>query len=324
MRSFHWFHHTENDVLLHQLPAQRWQVYRPTRQRGRRPANRVFHRTHTVLNTLPLHSSPAPIIHTAPHLVQLIGATRPIVTEQDIPHQSFLPFVHHTSPTLAWALQSVTGVENIPHIAHSIRQGNCALISDGSFNPHTSQASSGWYIGNEAFHRLLSGTSPCTGPSEAQSAYRGELAGLYGGLFLVKKLCEFEDIQNGYILVGCDGLGALKQIQRTETPLSSKHFDYVSAIRGLVQDLPIQCQFTHVSGHLDLTHFELRKHIRSPSPLNTHYDKHLHQPTSASNSSTLHTTSPSPYANVLSLAQTSVFSAATNGVSRLRSALSKT
>ena len=165
-------------------------------------------------------------------------------------HTSLLDYALHKYPNLAWALQQLQGLEHINHIAQAIQQGNCAMISDGSFYPTTSQAAGAWLLGNEALHRQISGSAPSVGPKECQSAYRGELSGLYGGILLVKCVCDYRQITRGHILIGCDGLGALQRIQKKPS-LSSNHFDYVSAIQNLVKDLPISYRFTHVKGHLD-------------------------------------------------------------------------
>ena len=143
------------------------------------------------------------------------------------------------------------GTEHIDHIALALQSGNCAMISDGSFDPSISQAAGAWCIGNEALHRLLTGQSPCTGQKTSHSAYRGELAALYGGMMCIKLLCEYKNITTGRILIGCDGLGALKKIQTTTTPLSTKHFDYVSSLQMIIKEIPLSIQFIHVKGHQD-------------------------------------------------------------------------
>ena len=46
-------------------------------------------------------------------------------------------------------------------------------------------------------------------------------------------------------------MGALRKIQHLNTSLSSLHFDYITAIRTILQSLPIQIDFHHVKGHAD-------------------------------------------------------------------------
>ena len=157
----------------------------------------------------------------APHLVQIIGTASILRDPPTNPHPTFLQYLQRTAPSHVWAIQNMQGLENIPHIIQAIRIGNCALISDGSFCPSSSRAASAWYFGNEALHRLLSGQSPSTGCPQIQSAYRGELSGLYGGLLVLKHLCDYHQVTNGRIVVGCDGLGVLNKIQTSN--VSAQH-----------------------------------------------------------------------------------------------------
>ena len=126
------------------------------------------------------------------------------------------------------------------------------MVSDGSFFPTKSQASGAWILGNEARHRSIIGKCPCAGNKHHHSAYRAELAGLYSGLLFLKHLCTYKDINNGKIIIGCDGLSALRKIQRIPS-LSSKHYDYLSSLNSLLKDIPLTVQFLHVKGHLDAT-----------------------------------------------------------------------
>ena len=250
-RTFQWYYHQTQDCIFHHLPPRQWQLFRPTIRPGRRPRYLTYHRTAVLLNSLPPNSTPTMIIPTAPHQVQQPGAGRNSPPTPLPPRESLYSFIQSTDPSYSWVTQSINGLHNLPHIVSSIRAGNCAMISDGSFCPAREQASCGWHIGNEALHRLISGSSVCTGPQGSHSAYRGELAGLYGGLFCIMKICEYEKIHEGRIIIGCDNIGALKMIQSTKVPLHSKHFDYVSSIHQVLQHIPINCQFVHVKGHQD-------------------------------------------------------------------------
>ena len=127
------------------------------------------------------------------------------------------------------------------------------MISDGSFTPTPPQAASAWYVGNEALHCLVSGTSPCTGDNLIHSAYRGELADIYGGLIFIKCLCEYANLEDGRLMIGCDNLGVISKLTSPVHSLSASHFDYISSITHLLQDIPLQCNLIHVKGHLDKT-----------------------------------------------------------------------
>ena len=148
-------------------------------------------------------------------------------------------------------MSDIAGIENLDHIIQSIISGNCALVSDGSFHRESHQASAAWVMGNEALHRQITGKIVCAGRKSSHSAYRAELAGIFGGLMLVKALCKVNNIQNGRLILACDGLGAVKKIQHHNVTLSAKHYDYVSSIRAIIKELPIQISIKHVEGHTD-------------------------------------------------------------------------
>ena len=249
-RKFHWYFNTNMNYLFKRSNDSKWQLYRPCIRRGRQPRHQVYRATSTVFNSLPAGSTPTTVTPLAPHRVQIMGQAQVSVPPQQPAHQSILTYAQHQYPQLCWVLQSITGLENIEHIVQSIRRGNCAMISDGSFHPVSHQASSAWTLGNEALHRRISGHSRCVGHKTTHSAYRGELSGLYGGLFTIKILCEYFHLNEGRLIIGCDGQGALHKVQTSAT-LSSTHFDYVSAIQNLIRDIPLSLQFLHVKGHLD-------------------------------------------------------------------------
>ena len=138
-RRFNWYYHPHHNTLFHRLPANQWQLYRFSIRRGRTPAIRLYHRTATILRTIPAHSIPSPVIHTAPHRVQLRRIGRLIPSPPRTPHTSFDEFVHSQYPRYEWVLTSLQGLDHLDHIIHAIRQGNCAMISDGSFQTSTSK-----------------------------------------------------------------------------------------------------------------------------------------------------------------------------------------
>ena len=51
---------------------------------------------------------------------------------------------------------------------------------------------------------------PCVVPGRGkyQSAYRSELAGLYGMVTMIETLCRMYSIEEGQVEIGCDGLQA--------------------------------------------------------------------------------------------------------------------
>ena len=68
---------------------------------------------------------------------------------------------------------------------------------------------------------------------------------------MLEAICSINKIQNGRIILGCDGRGALEKIQHRTSTLSAKHFDYITSIKSILSSLPIKVTFVHVTGHAD-------------------------------------------------------------------------
>jgi hypothetical protein len=67
------------------------------------------------------------------------------------------------------------------------------------------------------------------GASTDQSAYRSEVAGLFGIATMVREICALHDITAGTVYLGCDGLSALlncTDIDYVVKPSSSFRLDY--------------------------------------------------------------------------------------------------
>ena len=124
-------------------------------------------------------------------------------------------------------------------------------VSDGSFKDQFGTAF--WILQGETADDEMKG--PCTvpGSSDVQSAYRSELAGLYGMITMVNAICEFHMIKTGAIELGCNGIQALRHVdQRSEvTNHRMAQFDLLSAARNALRKCPVTVTMRHVKGHQD-------------------------------------------------------------------------
>ena len=79
-----------------------------------------------------------------------------------------------------------------------------------------------------------------------------QMAGMYGGVLLLKVLCEVHKVQSGNVTIACDNETAIKVFDPDFIP-STKHknFDLVSATHSLLQECPFQWEGKHVKGHQD-------------------------------------------------------------------------
>jgi hypothetical protein len=129
-------------------------------------------------------------------------------------------------------------------------------VSDGSFQDQ--YGTSAWAIEAEssvdrctgadippeaAFqNNRRKGVNIVSGAPSDQSAYRSEVAGLFGIDTMVRELCGFHDITAGTVYLGCDGLSALlncTDIDYVVKP-TSPHFDLITATRAMFQQCPVK------------------------------------------------------------------------------------
>jgi hypothetical protein len=155
---------------------------------------------------------------------------------------AFQEFVRlNVHPDAAWAVKGLTvGNEDAGNaVATSISNGSCLAISDGSFKDQHGTTS--WTVQGEdsfeAFRSYL--TTP--GNPEDQSASMSELAGLFGIATIVDLLCQYYDITECTVTIGCDGLQALLHATSSVDFTSTKmaQFDLVGATRTMLRRSPV-------------------------------------------------------------------------------------
>ena len=180
-------------------------MYRETVQRGRRARHPTFHCTTTELASLPSYARPATIILCNNNRVKFTGSGEAPSIQRPPTTETFDEYSLSLPNDLNWIFDNISGMENALHMKQAIESGNCAIVSDGSYSQTSQQASAAWTIGNKALHRQIEGKVACSGRKMTHSAYRGELAGIYGGLMFLKVFCQTQNISNGSVLLCCDG-----------------------------------------------------------------------------------------------------------------------
>ncbi len=164
---------------------------------------------------------------------------------------NFLQYLQQAEAGEKWCLASMNLPDDGSILAHAISQGEAITISDGSFQDTYGTAA--WVIEGCDSKGRMKGAVIVSGTAQDQSAYRSELAGIYSILIMVKKICEFFDIQQGAIELGCDGQSALDKAFNYVSiiRLDDANHDLLQAIRTLWASSPIQWKFRHVKGHQD-------------------------------------------------------------------------
>jgi len=185
---------------------------------------------------------------------------RIVVTGSDVinvapmfrPH-SFKEYMSNLSE-LAWCTYSLEAACDGKKLVKALITGTSATgmaVSDGSYKDTYGTAA--WTIGTEDEENLLSGRAVCPGDPEDQSSYRSELTGLYAILAITHQLCEYYNVEEGYIEIGCDGQSALQTALEHEPFLSKDlpDYDLIGAIYSLRKSSRISWSFKHEKGHQD-------------------------------------------------------------------------
>jgi hypothetical protein len=136
-------------------------------------------------------------------------------------------------------------------LAKAIQEGEAIAISDGSFQDQYGTAA--WALEGSGSKGRIVGAVTVPGTAKDQSAYRSELAGLYCILLGAKKLCEFFNITQGSIELGCNGQSALDKAFNYVSiiKIEDSNYDLLFAIRNLWAYSPLTWKFRHVKGHQD-------------------------------------------------------------------------
>jgi hypothetical protein len=149
-----------------------------------------------------------------------------------------------------WILDNASFPDNIEQEL-TTAQGNIKAVSDGSFKEKFGTAAWTVYISE---HCVITGHCVAPGDPEDQSAYRSELTGLYGIAYTIWHLRNVYNI-TGRIEVGCDGLSALRQVEKTHDFINPNvpQYDLILATRTVICQSQCQWEWRHVKGHQDDT-----------------------------------------------------------------------
>ena len=111
-----------------------------------------------------------------------------------------------------------------------------------------------WKIRGTTDEQHLTRVNTVPGSAEDQSAYRSELAGLYGIVSALTCLCQHLDIREGAITVSCDGEVTLDYVFDWSAKWlkpTAPHLDLVSSLSKMIQSSSLQWRFRYVKGHQD-------------------------------------------------------------------------
>jgi hypothetical protein len=138
---------------------------------------------------------------------------------------------------------------NIEAIAIGLAAGTVIGVADGSLKNQL--GTSAFTLIDENTGHCLEGANLVPGQPSDQSAYRSELAGLFGIMTVCKIICQVFKLSEGFIEIACDGLvaGQHALVYESAPSPTKDHFEMISAIRTMKQALPITSLYCHVEGH---------------------------------------------------------------------------
>lgn len=172
--------------------------------------------------------------------------------------QSFLEFMRDSFPApFSWITEAISFEGSLQRFEQLCRYQSVVLeaVSDGSFKDGHGTAS--WRINIQSEKEFFLGSVITPGTTSDQSAYRSEIAGLYGIAATVWCMKKFLDC-NIQVEIGCDGLSAIRQCERYSDSINPNlsHFDMIFAVRSLLHDVNGTIKWRHIKGHQD-DHAEL-------------------------------------------------------------------
>jgi hypothetical protein len=166
---------------------------------------------------------------------------------------SFKEYAASLPPDARWVFERFQSAEtSAVQIAEAIRTGTCIGVSDGSFKDAFGTAS--WILCPTGQNSdCIAADLVVPGHSLDQSAFRSELAGLYGLVTAVDSICKFFQLCSGSVEIACDGKEALHRCFSPSFVPSptDQHYDLIEAIHSIKNRCPVQWHFRHVKGHQD-------------------------------------------------------------------------
>jgi len=146
-------------------------------------------------------------------------------------YSSFQDFLS-ADKDINWCLHSLS-ITKEQDLVEAIKDGLAMAISDGSYK--SCYGTAAWTIGDPDTASMLSAKVICPGTEDDHDAYRSELSGLYSIMMIIEKFCDFHEIKEGSIAIGCDGKSALETAFDSGTKLfrDVPSFDLVGAIMHL-------------------------------------------------------------------------------------------
>ena len=243
---WNWFRDMSND-RLYQKQDDTWIVRQRTSSTT--PTARYFQPT--------LSPPPPPDAQCQPVSVRIHASHITVVTSGAVethparrPPRTLQQAIEREPITANWAVKSLHVSDNGSYVAEAIKNHTALAVSDGSLKMDL--GTSAFIIVGETNDHCIRAVNMVPGPIQEGDSHRCELAGAYGTLLLLEKICELHSITNGRIRIACDNQRVVDALHPGFSPHPNHaNFDLVSAVRYRLQLLPIEVLPEHVKGHQD-------------------------------------------------------------------------
>lgn len=90
-----------------------------------------------------------------------------------------------------------------------ILSGELLACSNGFFDGKAGTGTFGWVLANKNRHIIFRNAGPVDSHPELMSSYRAELSRLLNVLYIVKRICTFQNIHTGTVTIYFDNKSAL-------------------------------------------------------------------------------------------------------------------
>jgi hypothetical protein len=239
-----WYYSPSQECLFQQTEGK-WLSFSQVLKRDRLPT----FTNHGVQAIPPTDACRATIYHNRQRII--CTGYSPILSQPPNRADTFSQYIKGAVEGEKWCFAHLDMTDDGTILAKAISQGDAITISDGSFQDTYGTAA--WVLEGSDSAGRMRGAVIVPGNANDQSAYRSELAGIYSILVAVTKLCNFFDIQQGAIELGCDGQSALDKAFNHVAliRIEDANHDLLQAIRSLWACSSIQWKFRHVRGHQD-------------------------------------------------------------------------
>ncbi len=237
-----WFYSPTEDRLYYN-EGDNWLFYQRIPRRNGRP---IFSKT-GIPTSVPSILHHATVYSKGNYWV--CSGHAPTYNDIETSYSSFTDALAASPTSESWCFQSLDIPDDFNIIAEAIRNRSAVSVSNGSFKEGYGTAA--WVIeGDDARGRLV-GRAISPGSEQDQSPYRSELTGIYATMLTVQKICQYFNVTEGAIELGCDGMSAIDRAFSCITILNIEEpcYDLISAIKKLWTYSPILWKVQHVRGH---------------------------------------------------------------------------